>query len=255
MAKNIINNKLYIGKTIRALEKRIQRHLYDAFKCNSQTHFHRALRKYGNESFEWSIIKQCENEKELNETEIFYIDNFKSIKNGYNLTQGGDGFASGMLNHNILHPMFGIANPFYGHKHTDETKKKISLYNKGKNTGQNNPMYIHNIDFSGERNPFYGKKHSPETLSKLSIIGKENTKAHFKSGSDNPMFAKHLTDGHKQKLSDASSKTWIITLPNNTEITFRSLRKFCLEYNLDYSYAKTCSRKNKPYGGYTFRLE
>jgi group I intron endonuclease len=234
MAKNIINNKLYIGKTITTFKNRKQQHLRYAFNYNSQTHFHRALRKYGKENFEWSIIKKCENEKELNETEIFYIDNFKSIKNGYNLTQGGEGST--------------------GFTHSNKSKEKMSLDRKGKYTGKNNPMHIHNIDFSGERNPFYGKKHSPETLSKLSTIGKENTKVHFKSGSDNPMFAKHLTDDHKQKLSNASSKTWLITLPDNTEITFTSLRKFCQEYNLNYSYAKTCSRKNKPYKEFIFKL-
>ena len=74
--KYAINNKLYIGKTITTFKNRKQQHLRHAFNYNSQTHFHRALRKYGKESFEWSIIKQCENEKELNETEIFYIDNF-----------------------------------------------------------------------------------------------------------------------------------------------------------------------------------
>lgn len=34
----------------------------------------------------------------------------------------------------------GIGNPFYGKKHTKETKQKISESRKGKSTGKNNPM-------------------------------------------------------------------------------------------------------------------
>lgn len=151
---NNVNKKIYIGKTIRTLEQRKWQHYNDTLN-GSQTYFHRALRKYNKKTFDWKIIYQCENEKELNETEIYYIDKLDSIKNGYNLTQGGTGFASGNLNHNRINPMFAERNPFFGKHHTEKTKKQWSEKRKGKQTGKDNPMIIHNIDFTGKLNPFF----------------------------------------------------------------------------------------------------
>ena len=44
---NIQNKKMYIGQTIRPIEERFKRHLNDAIKGNLDTHFARAIRKYG----------------------------------------------------------------------------------------------------------------------------------------------------------------------------------------------------------------
>ena len=48
----------------------------------------------------------------------------------------------------------GKNNPFYGKKHTEETKQKISKNRKGQ--------------CSGENHHFYGKKHTQEELKKMS---------------------------------------------------------------------------------------
>ena len=44
---NIQNNKVYIGQTIRPIEQRFHRHLNDALNNILDTHFARAIRKYG----------------------------------------------------------------------------------------------------------------------------------------------------------------------------------------------------------------
>lgn len=51
----------------------------------------------------------------------------------------------------------GKSNPFYGKKHTEEAKRKMSINKKGL--------------YSGIKNPFYGKKHTQESKDK---IGKAN---------------------------------------------------------------------------------
>ena len=53
---------------------------------------------------------------------------------------------------------YGENNPFYGRHHTDETKQKISIANKGR--------------LSGENHPLYGKHHSDETRQKMSESAK-----------------------------------------------------------------------------------
>lgn len=58
----------------------------------SQFKFHRALRKYGWDDFEWEIICQSKDGEYLyNTIEDHFINYYNSITNGYNLTGGGGG--------------------------------------------------------------------------------------------------------------------------------------------------------------------
>lgn len=51
--------------------------------------------------------------------------------------------------------MKGENNPFYGKRHTEETKESISNKNKGKLAGEK--CYFYGKRFVGELNPMYGK--------------------------------------------------------------------------------------------------
>ena len=62
-AYNPISNKVYIGQTIKSLLLRRQGHELAALK-GSQTRFHRAIRKYGKKTFQWSIIDTCSSKEE-----------------------------------------------------------------------------------------------------------------------------------------------------------------------------------------------
>lgn len=88
-ATNKINGKCYIGQTRHSLEHRKTIHLRYA-KKGVDTHFYQAIRKYGEENFEWEIICSTNNKKHLNELETFYITKYNSIQNGYNMVDGGD---------------------------------------------------------------------------------------------------------------------------------------------------------------------
>jgi group I intron endonuclease len=87
---NKLNGKIYIGKTKQTLSKRKARH-YECAKHQSDTNFHSALRKYPKDVFLWQIEKECKDENELNEYEIYSINKYDTYKNGYNMTEGGDG--------------------------------------------------------------------------------------------------------------------------------------------------------------------
>lgn len=93
-AVNTINGKIYIGQTIRNLEIRKYFHKYDSLNGMSDLVFHRAIRKYGWDNFDWQIIDKCYNIDELNDKEVYWIDYYKSYvhrynSNGYNTTIGG----------------------------------------------------------------------------------------------------------------------------------------------------------------------
>lgn len=130
-AINKITEKIYIGQTIQNFEKRKGYHLHSAIKRNSSYYFHRSIRKYGWKNFEWGILEECYNEKELGEKESYYIKKFKSkAPNGYNMTDGND-------------------NTTRGYKFTEEQKKKLSLRSRGKN----NPNYGKGDKIRGDNNP------------------------------------------------------------------------------------------------------
>lgn len=111
---NKINGKIYIGQTIQSVKDRWYRHCGKSgiSKAELNTHFKRAILKYGKENFTIETIEVCDSTK-LNDREKFYISYYNSYINGYNSTIGGqDG-----------------SKPFKTSKE-DETQI-ISLYNYG----------------------------------------------------------------------------------------------------------------------------
>ncbi|MET3658540.1 GIY-YIG nuclease family protein [Sporosarcina psychrophila] len=91
-AVNRINGLSYIGLTKRCLNTRRVGHLYATFSKNSELYFHRAIRKYGADAFEWTEIDRADSLEELNRLESHHIKRLGTYgSNGYNLTLGGDG--------------------------------------------------------------------------------------------------------------------------------------------------------------------
>lgn len=79
------NGKSYIGQTINPNQRK-SNHIHCAFKRQSDYYFHRALRKHGLASFEYSVLEEIEDDCEvLTEKENFYIKKNNSIwPHGYN---------------------------------------------------------------------------------------------------------------------------------------------------------------------------
>ena len=83
---NIQNNKVYIGQTIRPIKERFKRHLNDALNNIIDTHFARAIRKYGKENFVLEQIDIAQNQEELNKKEQYWIKFYDAVNTGYNET-------------------------------------------------------------------------------------------------------------------------------------------------------------------------
>ena len=212
-AVNKINGKIYIGQTCRSLKKRIKEHKYDAFHNTYNSPFHASIKKYGLENFEWDIVKKCYSGEDLDKAEKYFIKSHRSNDRfkGYNLTIGG----------NVLR---GKDNPFYGRRHTDEVKKKISLVNKGnpghnrgKNLSEETKRKISNVRKKkglsvGKNNPMYGKKHSEETKDRMA--------------------SKKLGRKVPDKYLNHLISNWLVTYPNGNRVVIRNLKKFCRENGL-----------------------
>lgn len=86
---NNINNKVYIGMTERTIEQRWKEHCKDYLRRDfEQRPLYRAMKKYGPEHFHIELIEETDNPQER---EVYWIEQKRSFKNGYNATLGGDG--------------------------------------------------------------------------------------------------------------------------------------------------------------------
>lgn len=83
-----LSNKSYIGKTTRTIRLRFNQHKASA-NSGSTTHFHKALRLYGVDDFELTIlIDGITDHKILSLLEVYYIAKHNTFTTGYKQTKG-----------------------------------------------------------------------------------------------------------------------------------------------------------------------
>ena len=80
---NTINDKIYVGQTIRRLSKRFYEH------CRADSLIGRAIKKYGIDNFTIEEICRVYTKDEANIREAENVDKLDCYTNGYNLTETG----------------------------------------------------------------------------------------------------------------------------------------------------------------------
>lgn len=90
IATNTATGSEYIGITKRGMQKRRREHLYDARKASKPGcwRLNQAIRKYGNDAFEWRVVAEGLTHAAAEEMERSLI---ASRKPRYNITSGGGG--------------------------------------------------------------------------------------------------------------------------------------------------------------------
>ena len=90
--ENLINNKLYIGKTIYTIKRRWYQHRTNS-KREEYKHMpiYSAFNKYGLKNFSVSCVEEVDDISILSEREKYWIKYYDSYNHGYNATLGGDG--------------------------------------------------------------------------------------------------------------------------------------------------------------------
>lgn len=89
--KNLINNKVYIGKSINIYE-RIRQHinLLNKESLDENRYLIRSWNKYGRDNFQYIVLEYLEiDETILKERELYWMEKFKSLNRrfGYNLRE------------------------------------------------------------------------------------------------------------------------------------------------------------------------
>jgi group I intron endonuclease len=126
---NKINGKKYIGQTGQKPEDRFRR---DGIGYMGSRVFYNAIQKYGWDNFEHKILFSNLTLEQANTIEQTLISVYKTTdrKYGYNLESGGKNHIVAEETKRMLSEMqkgknTGAKNPFYGQKHTEETRAKM----------------------------------------------------------------------------------------------------------------------------------
>ena len=149
--RNIINNKSYIGSSIRNIHKRCVAHRR---LLNRQQHVNSYLQnawdKYGQSSFEFSIIEECSKDMVLIREDFWmdYYDSMNRLK-GYNLVEAENHVPSEETRKKM-------SNSHMGKTLSEETKKRMSEAKIGVKKSEET---LKNMSLA-----HMGEKHSPERL-------------------------------------------------------------------------------------------
>lgn len=183
---NMVNGKYYVGKTIK---DSLDQYLADAASMairgkNNRPLLHRAIRKYGADSFVIEPLAECETNADASNLERLWIILLSSKNHtiGYNLSDGGEG------------------SP--GCKHSLEVRQRWSEQRKGKKAWNKGLTGIHTEDGkrrmvaarTGENNHFFGKHHSD---SAKQSIATSNSKRVW-------------TEESRKKMSDSKKAEWAL---------------------------------------------
>lgn len=187
---NKINNKKYIGKK--------HSNVFIESYLGSGKILKQAIKKYGKDNFVCEIIDTADSLDELNAKEKYYIKLYdaRNSDDYYNISSGGDCGPGG--------PMFK------GHRHSDETKRKMSLNKQGNKNGNYGNHWnqsdelkeLHSKLSFGINNGMYGKHHSKITKQKISASNKGKIAWNKGlSGEKSHMYGKHHSKETKKKMS------------------------------------------------------
>jgi len=133
-AVNLINGKRYIGITTQSLHSRVSKHFYDARTGRGFCrYFCAAIKKYGEKSFQISVLASVDSFAEAAKMER---DLIAELKPEYNITTGGEGtpghIVTAEVRARISAAHMGREAPNKGIPHTAETKAKIAAKAAGR---------------------------------------------------------------------------------------------------------------------------
>jgi hypothetical protein len=203
-----VNGKIYIGSSALSISRRWTNHLSELRRgVHGNNRLQRAFKKYGEDSFCFSIVEIVEKQEDCIPTEQKYIDKFHPELNLYPFAR------SALGTKRSEETKIKTGNASRGRKHSDETKKKISEATKARPLSRESREKVrialigHSVSNEtreklrlfhlGKPSPMKGKEHTAETKTKMSIA---------KKGKKNSNMSRKFSDETKLKMSEARKK-------------------------------------------------
>lgn len=123
MLTNRLNGKRYIGVTTHTLKKRLWEHYREADKGNKFP-LYRAMRKYGTDNFDITLLYEAVDHREMMAVERGLIAAYGTYRfGGYNATLGGQGSRGLKFSPEVLRL---ISEKSRGRKFSDKARKNMS---------------------------------------------------------------------------------------------------------------------------------
>jgi len=166
---NQVNGKSYIGFTTKKPEERWKRHCMSSNQ-DSETHFHRSIRKHGANNFKFEILEEGWDPKiGLDTREPYWIS---VLKPEYNMTHGGDGVL-GYSHGRVTRKKMGDAQKKRFEDSSERDKLTVRSMGKHYALGCKHPHDMNtkskiSIGMRGKKNA-QGAKHSAEMNQEKSV--------------------------------------------------------------------------------------
>lgn len=213
---NKINGMKYVGQSSN-IPERWYRHSVD-YKRLKDRYLYRAMNKYSFENFNFEVFETDIPIEEIHMRETYWIKELGTkAPNGYNMTDGGEGSFNRVVSDETKAK---ISKNLKGKKHSEETKKSMS---------------IRNIE----------RYKDPNERKKISNSMKNNPQAIEKATSNIQMYNRNLSKEEKMKnIKKATAKRSkeIVAqgLDCNTIMTFNSIREASRWIRENTPYEKAC---------------
>ncbi len=220
---NIVNGKKYVGQhNDTDVTKRWREHWYDTDRgCDYS--LHRAMRKYGRDSFRIDILAVVPNGDAICRTEEYFAEQFETytwdFPGGYNMIQCGKRGRSGMKSspltierQSLAMKTFRASNPV-----SQSTRKKMSDARVGKEPANKG---VPCSAAKREKCSISGKAYfaNPEARNRASAVAKEYYKANPISPEQRTkMTSKPVSAETRNLLSIRSTATWEKERCDNSE--------------------------------------
>ena len=223
--ENLVNHKVYIGQS-KDIEARWKEGFIPGHMRSYNSHLLNSVKKYGIENFSKEVILET---WDMDYWEKFFIQVYHSTdpKFGYNKTIGGQNTGYGFYSDEIKDK---IRQKAIGRKLSEQTKKKLSELNSGKNNAR--------YGIKGKDHPCFGRSRTDEEKKRISKSIKkmwaekpEDEKQKWKenlsknhadiSGENHPLFGIGHSEESKQKMSESHKKV----LESYTEEEKQKLRE------------------------------
>ena len=183
------NGKVYIGITCQSSPKK---RWMGGLGYQENEHFYRAIKKYGWNNFKHEIIATGISKKDACDMEMQLISKYKSYneKFGYNNTLGGEANVPSEHTLKKMRGKFGPLNNMFGKKMPESAKQRLREINTGRKMRQETKLKI-SLANKGKNTWSKGKSVSDETKKKIS----------------NKLKGRVFSDKHKIALSKKAKET------------------------------------------------
>lgn len=226
--KCLVTNKSYIGQTKFSMEYRWNGHCYGAKKGITYT-FYDALRKHGFDCWEHEVLEDnIQTIEEANTAEIFWIDFYDSMKNGYNDTTGGAQFEM-----------------------SEESRKRLSNSHKGKKMSTEARQHM-----SEAQKIFQNRPDIKQKASERSKGRKASDAARQKMSQNNCMHRQEILDKFRGKNSPRAKAVQQIDINTGKIIAiFDTINEAAQSQKVDRAFIRLCCQgKRKSVRGFIWKF-